>query len=139
MKSEKLIVNSAPPKGGWGVFLLFLLLVSCSGLMTHKAAREAAENYYTMLIQGDYKGFVGGYVDAESMPEDYRSQLEDATAQLMANDDMHKLLSVKALSDSLGEDSTAYVKLQLQFSDSISEEIELPLILMEDGWKMWTP
>ena len=138
MKSEKLIVNSAPPKGGWGVFLLFLLLVSCSGLMTHKAAREAAENYYTMLIQGDYKGFVGGYVDAESMPEDYRSQLEDATAQLMANDDMHKLLSVKALSDSLGEDSTAYVKLQLQFSDSISEEIELPLILMEDGWKMWS-
>ncbi len=29
MKNEKLIVNISPPKGGWGVFLLLILLASC--------------------------------------------------------------------------------------------------------------
>lgn len=138
MKSDNLIVNSAPLKGGWVVFLLVLLLVACSrGLMTHEAAREAAEQYYTMLIKGDYKGFVNGYANAESLPEDYRSQLVDATAQFMAGDNMRSLCSVTALSDSLCEDSTAFVKLQLQFTDSTTEQIELPLVLKEDGWKMW--
>ena len=114
-----------------------LLLTSCSkGQMTHEAAREAAEQYYTMLIRGDYKGFVDGYADAKDMPEDYRSQLVDATAQFMADGDMRSLVNVSALSDSIWEDSTAVVMLQLQFSDSTSEQIELPLVLMEEGWKM---
>ena len=89
-----------------------------------------------MLIKGNYKGFVNGYASAENMPEDFRSQLVDATAQFMTKDDMRRLKSVKAISDSLLEDSTAYVMLQLNFSDSTSEQIELPLILMEKGWKM---
>jgi hypothetical protein len=119
------------------IISLLLLLAACSrGLMTHKAAREAAEQYYTMLIKGDYKGFVNGYAGAESMPADYRSQLADATAQFMADDNMRNLCSVMALSDSLSEDSTAFVLLQLQFTDSTTERIELPLILKEDGWKM---
>ncbi len=121
--------------GGGLVFLL--LLVSCSGsLYTHEAAREAAEAYYTMLIDGDYKGFVNGYADAEDMPEGFRSQLKDATAQFMASDEMRSLTNASAISDSLSADSTAVVMLQLQFSDSTFEQIELPLVLQEDGWKM---
>ncbi len=92
-----------------------------------------------MLIKGNYKGFVDGYARADVLPEDFRSQLIDATAQFMAKDDMRSLKSVKALSDSLCEDSTAYVMLQLNFSDSTSEQIELPLVLLKEGWKMWTP
>lgn len=107
--------------------------------MTHEAVRKAAEKYYTMLIKGNYKGFVNGYADAESLPEGFRSQLVDATAQFMANDDMRSLISVSALSDSLSADSTAVVKLQLTFSDSTNEQIEMSLVLKEDGWKMWTP
>ena len=117
--------------------LLSVVCLACSGgLYTHEAAREAAESYYSMLIKGDYKGFVNGYADAENLPADFRSQLVDATAQFMAKDDMRSLVNVSALSDSLGEDSTAFVMLQLQFSDSTLEQIELPLILQEDGWKM---
>ena len=120
--------------------LLSIVCLACSrGLMTHKAVREAAESYYSMLIKGDYKGFVNGYANAESLPEDYRSQLADVAAQFMADGNMRNLCSVMALSDSLCEDSTAFVMLQLQFTDSTTEEIELPLILQEDGWKMWTP
>ena len=89
-----------------------------------------------MLIKGDYKGFVEGYADAENMPEDFRSQLADATAQFMAKDDMRNLCRVDATSDSLYEDSTAYVMLQLHFNDSTSEQVGLSLILTEDGWKM---
>ena len=117
--------------------LLSVCLFACKkGLMTHEAAREAAEEFYSMLIEGDYKGFVEGYVDAENMPEDFRSQLADATAQFMAKDDMRSLCRVEATSDSLSEDSTAYVMLQLHFNDSTSEQVGLSLILTEDGWKM---
>ena len=132
---QKIKAVVLPSFGGVGGALLFL--VACSGgLYTHEAAREAAESYYSMLIKGDYKGFVNGYADAESLPADFRSQLVDATAQFMANDDMRSLMNVSAISDSLSADSTAVVMLQLQFSDSTFEQIELSLILQEDGWKM---
>jgi len=114
-----------------------MLLAACSrDLYTHEAARKAAEEYYSRLIRGDYQGFVNGYANAGEWPADFRSQLVDATAQFMAKDDMRSLMEVGAISDSLGKDSTAYVMLQLQFSDSTNEQIELPLVLMEDGWKM---
>ena len=117
--------------------LLSVCLFACKkGLMTHEAVREAAEEFYSTLIKGNYKGFVEGYADAENMPEDFRSQLEDATAQFMAKDDMRSLISVEATSDSIGEDSTAYVMLQLHFSDSTSEQVGLSLVLQEDVWKM---
>ena len=117
--------------------LLSVCLFACKkGLMTHEAAREAAEEFYSMLIKGDYKGFVEGYADAENMAEDFRRQLTDATAQFMAKDDMRSLCRVEATSDSLSEDSTAYVMLQLHFNDSTSEQVGLSLILTEDGWKM---
>lgn len=120
--------------------LLTGVLFACSkGHFTHKSAQKAAEKYYTMLIKGNYKGFVDGYARADVLPEDFRSQLIDATAQFMAKDDMRSLKSVKALSDSLCEDSTAYVMLLLNFSDSTSEQIELPLVLLKEGWRMWTP
>ena len=117
--------------------LLSVCLFACKkGLMTHEAARQAAEEFYSMLIKGDYKGFVEGYADAENMPEDFRRQLADATAQFMAKDDMRSLCRVEATSDSLSEDSTAYVMLQLHFNDSTSEQVGLSLILTETGWKM---
>jgi len=121
-------------------YLLLSTFFACSkGYFTHEAVREAAVGYYTMLVEGNYKGFVNGYADAKNMPEDFRSQLADATAQFMAGENMRGLCGVSALSDSLSADSTAVVMLQLQFSDSTSEEIEMLLILQEDGWKMWTP
>lgn len=131
---QKIKANVLPFLGGVGGGLL---LVACSrGLMSHEAVREAAVQYYSMLVKGDYGGFVEGYARSEELPEDFRSQLVDATAQFMAKDDMRSLCNVTALNDSLYADSTAVVMLQLQFSDSTSEQIELPLVLTEEGWKM---
>ena len=123
--------------GGLGLSLFLFLLLSCSqDQYTHEAARKAAEDYYFMLINGSYADFVNGYANAESLPEDFRSQLEDAMAQFMERDEMRSLVSVSAISDTLLEDSTAYVMLRLEFNDRTSEQIELPMVLMKEGWKM---
>ena len=117
--------------------LLSVVLLACSkGQLTHKAAQKAAVKYYSMLIKGNYKGFVNGYADSEDLPESYRSEMIDLMKQFMAEGEMPNLKKVTALSDSLCEDSTAYVMLQLQYGDSIFEQIEMPLILTEKGWKM---
>ena len=140
MNIRKITNSFLPLKGAGGSVLFLLMLFACSnGHYTHKAAQKAAVKYYTMLIKGNYKGFVEGYASSDNLPEDFRSQLVDATAQFMTRDDMRSLVSVKAISDSLLADSTAYVMLRLNFNDSTSEQIELPLVLLEEGWKMWTP
>lgn len=141
-------IQISPRKGGsllsslcrgvrWGALVLFVcLLPACTrNLHSHEAAQEAAVGYYDMLIRGDYQGFVGGYAYADSLPEDYRSQLVDAVAQSMAEDPMQHMCGVKALSDELA-DSTARVMLQITFADSTREQIQLPLVLQKDGWKM---
>ena len=118
-------------------FLLTAILLTACGkrLLSHEAAREAAVAYYTMLIDGDYEAFVDGYTYAATMPDDYRSQMVDAVAQTMASGMMHELRAVTAVADSLA-DSTAYVRLELQFADSTCQHIGLPLVLHPDGWRM---
>ena len=111
------------------------LMAGCSRLSSDEAAQQAAVDYYTMLIQGRYEEFVGGYAAADSLPADYRSQLVDAVAQTMAADPMQSLCGVTA-TDLSRTDSTACVLLQLQFADSTKEQILLPLVLMEEGWRM---
>ena len=119
------------------ISLLSLLLLACSkGPMTHKAVQKAATDYYTMLIRGKYEKFVQGFADSESWPEDYKKELADLMKQFMSEGNMPSLRSVEALSDSILEDSTAYVMLQLWLGDSIQEQIQLPLVLKEGRWKM---
>jgi len=104
--------------------------------MTHEAAREAAVQYYTMLMEGDYEGYVDGMAFISERPESFRSQMIDVVKMTATESFLKDLQAVTVLSDSLGEDSTAYVRLELNFGDSIGEEIEQALILTEEGWKM---
>ena len=138
---KKIAASFLPSLGGVGgglVLSLFLLMLfACSnGHYTHKAAQKAAVKYYTMLIKGNYKGFVDGYAGSEDLPDSYRKEMGDLMKQFMADGEMPNLRKVTALSDSLGEDSTAYVMLQLQYGDSIFEQIEMPLVLTKKGWRM---
>lgn len=129
---------SLSSRKAWRAFCraaVLLLLVACNNLNTHEAARKAAVGYYDMLVRGDYEAFVGGYAYADSLPEDYRSQLVDAVAQTMHEGQMQQLCGVEALDDEMA-DSTATVLLLLTFADSTREQIQLPLVLLKDGWRM---
>ncbi|MBQ7526154.1 MAG: hypothetical protein IJT11_00305 [Bacteroidaceae bacterium] len=141
MKTKELIRNGWSKRMKFSFFhpfiLSFFILSSCShGLMTHEAVQKAAEEYYAMLIRGDYEGYVDGFADSEALPEDYKKEMVILMRQFMEEGVMANLRSVTAIRDSIAEDSTAYAILQLHFNDSTREQIELPLVLKEGKWRM---
>ena len=117
-------------------------LFSCSGeqkdAFTHESVQQAAQRYYTSYVKGDAQQFVDGMADSQSFSEDYRQQMQNVIAQ--AARDLAKkggVVRVEALSDSLyASDSTAYVFLDLVFTDSIHEQVGLPMIFQNSKWKM---
>ncbi len=67
---------------------LLVMLVSswaaCSNPTREELASLAARGYYQHLVDGDYDHFLEGRLMADSLPDDYRSQLNDAYAQFLA-------------------------------------------------------
>lgn len=122
--------------------LLALLAVGCKKqheLSHREAARLAAQQYYTYLINGQYESFANGMYVVDSMPADYRAQLADASAQYALSETSKRggLVGVTVVSDSLNADSVSgYVCLELTFGDQTTETIALPLVLTAEGWKM---
>jgi hypothetical protein len=115
------------------------LFAACSqkgDSLTHDSARQAAERYFTMLIDGRYEEYVDGLVCTDSMPDDMRSQMVDLMAQFMAQQSVNRgLLRVTATSDTI-QDSTAYVYLDILYGDSVSEQVGMPLQFVGDRWRM---
>ena len=119
----------------FGIFFV----VACSrkgDSLTHDSARQAAERYFTMLLDGRYEEYVNGLVDTDTMPDDMRSQMVDLMAQFMKQQSLNRgLLSVTATSDTI-QDSTAYVFLDVLYGDSVSEQVGMPLRFVGDRWRM---
>ena len=123
-------------------FLLLLLIVGCNregDHYTHRSARQAAERFYAHLIEGRYDDYVSARYDSDSLPQAYRSQLIDLAAQFMAQQRTTRggILSATAMADTLIEaDSSARVRLDLVFADSLREEISIALVFRNEKWKM---
>ena len=123
-------------------FLLSLLIVGCNregDHYTHRSVRQAAERFYAHLIEGRYDDYVSARYDSDSLPQAYRSQLIDLAAQFMAQQRKTRggILSATAMADTLIEaDSSARVRLDLVFADSLREEISIALVFRNEKWKM---
>lgn len=124
------------------LFLLVMLAglgaTSCRDTKTeNEHMREAALSYYGHLIAGEYDQCVDAIVYKDSMTEEYRAQMIDVMAQYAEREKQRTggMVSVRVLADTLLED-VGHVFLEAVYADSTSEEISLPMVLSEDGWKI---
>ncbi len=106
--------------------------------ITHERVRKVAEEYFSYLVDGKYEDYVRGMVDADSMPELYRSQLVDMVAQFSAQQQKcHGGISfARAMADSLSDSIHAHVFLDVHFGDSTVERVGMPLRYQNGRWKM---
>ena len=122
--------------------LLFVAVVfaACSSSETPEVkAALAARQYYEHLQKGEYRQFVDGHVGSEHWPEAYRSQLIDNAKMFVAkiNKERGGLDSVFVANckvDESGQKANAF--LLLCFKDKDREEIVVPIIAIEDTWRM---
>lgn len=121
------------------MLLLTVMLFACKSdhdELTHESVRRAAQQYYTLLAQGDVAQFVDGMADTDSLPEAYRSQLNDMVAQFARQQEKRGgIVRAVATADSLYE-SSAYVFLDLHYGDSTVEQIGVTMVMQGDKWKM---
>ncbi|MCM1109499.1 MAG: hypothetical protein NC388_10720 [Clostridium sp.] len=122
------------------LFMLIMavgLMMSCRKPSENERLRTAAIDYYTRLIGGDYDYCVDAIVYADSMTDDYRSQLKDLLAQYAAREKERTggPVSVRVLSDTL-MDEVGHVFLEVMYADSTNEEVMLPMIRSGEVWKV---
>lgn len=126
-----------------GILILLLMpLLGCSeeqgDRFTSESAQRAAQQYCTLYTQGKTKEYVEGMVGSESFPTEYKEMLQDVFAQ-GAKELERKggVVRVEATSDTLYvADSTAYVYLDLVFTDSVHEQIGVPMVFQEGNWRL---
>ena len=124
------------------VFLALLLLMpGCKEVSPEQQAAEAALDYYSRLLEGYADGLLAAKAGADSLPDDYRSQLRQACEQYA--DDIntkHGGLQSVAISDNVGRTDSSlhvtYAFLVLSFRDSTREEVSVPMVLEDGVWKL---
>lgn len=121
------------------VVLGIFLFASCSSGLSReqRRVRKAAVKCYEMLQDGKYDKFVGQIAYADSMSEDYRSQMIDLVHEYAASlKEKHgKITQIHATNDVI-QDNQAHVFLQLGFTDSTVEEIGVPMVKVGRKWRM---
>jgi hypothetical protein len=122
----------------WAIVAL-LIVVACSGPTPEELASLAAKGYYDHLIHGEYEQFLEGKNGADSLPDGYREQLLASYRQFMAQQENahHGIREVRisrASTDTLLHYTNVF--LVLCYGDSVNEEIVVPMIEQDKGWRM---
>lgn len=102
-------------------------------------ASQTAKSYYDCLLADNYNGFLAGMADMDSMPADYREQLLTAYQQYKNElDQLHGGVATITISNVRRDSSMQLVQtfLLLHFKDSTKEEIIVPMVQRNGGWKM---
>jgi hypothetical protein len=119
--------------------MLVFLAGSCSSPSKEELASLAAKGYYQHLIEGDFDHFLEGRVMADSLPDDYRSQLIDGYSQFLAQQvkargGINEVRISRAYTDSTQQYTS--VLLMLCYVDSTSEEVVVPMVERDGRWMM---
>ena len=120
--------------------LLGILCAACGNASKEELASLAAKGYYDHLIHGEYEQFYEGMDQRELSGEaDYRSQMLDNLRQFMARQEKeHRgILEVRvsnATTDTVQQFTNVF--LVLCFGDSTNEEIIVPMVERNGGWRM---
>lgn len=122
------------------VLLVFLAQwAACSSPTREELASLAAKGYYQHLIEGDFDHFLEGRVMADSLPDDYRSQLIDGYSQFLAQQvkargGINEVRISRAFTDSTQQYTS--VLLMLCYGDSTTEEVVVPMVERNGRWMM---
>ena len=122
------------------VLLVFLAQwAACSSPTREELASLAAKGYYQHLIEGDFDHFLEGRVMADSLPDDYRSQIIDGYSQFLAQQvkargGINEVRISRAFTDSTQQYTS--VLLMLCYGDSTSEEVIVPMVEHDGRWMM---
>ena len=121
------------------VLLACLVLgAACSSPSKEELASLAAKGYYQHLIEGDYDHFLEGRLMADSLPDDYRSQLIDGYSQFMAQQQDRGGITEVRVSRAYTDSTQQYtsVMLMLCYGDSTTEEVVVPMVERNGRWMM---
>ena len=124
------------------VGLLFLTLCACTQKKEptqEELVGQAAKEYYDRLLANDYEAFLSGKADADSLPQDYRSQLLTAIQQYKQElEQTHEGVASVTVSNVRYDDTQQLMHafLLLHFKDSVKEEIIVPMVQRNGAWKM---
>ena len=115
------------------------LFTSCSNPTREELASLAAKGYYQHLIEGDFDHFLEGRVMADSLPDDYRSQLIDGYSQFLAQQvkargGINEVRISRAFTDSTQQYTSVF--LMLCYGDSTTEEVVVPMAERNGRWMM---
>ena len=125
------------------VYLVLLVSLAqwaaCSSPTREELASLAAKGYYQHLIEGDFDHFLEGRVMADSLPDDYRSQLIDGYSQFLAQQvkargGINEVRISRVYTDSTQQYTS--VLLMLCYVDSTSEEVVVPMVERDGRWMM---
>lgn len=114
-------------------------LVGCSEVSREDKAKEAAQEYYAALLQGDYQTFLEGRVHMDSIPDSFREQLLTAYKQFMhqqqeAHNGVVSFEPARVVDDSLLQ--VMQVFMLVNYADSTHEEIVVPMVEHQGKWMM---
>lgn len=99
----------------------------------------AAKGYYDMLLEGRYDEFVAGQNMPHRIPEGYRQQLVlNAKMFVEQQKDEHRGIKDFQVLDAKTDTAhhVADVYLTVTYGDSTKEQIVVPMVEVENKWKM---
>lgn len=112
---------------------------SCGEASREDKAKEAAQEYYQALLEGDYQAFLNGRAHMDSIPDSFREQLLTAFKQFMrqqeeAHQGVVSFVPTRAEDDSLLQ--VMQVFMMVNYGDSTREEIVVPMVEHQGKWMM---